>query len=284
MFGNQYLYNTIWGHRRIAIEEHSPDNPQYNAGTVIRGNHIGPPSVHATSGTAISAVGTDPVIESNVIEGPTGYAIEASGLGAHVVGNHISWRTPRPDNQAAIAVNSSVPGASAALVSTNSIYNATAGIVLYANPLLNNVTISENQIIDATMTAIDLASPSGTVGKVSCIRNVVLFPSPPLAGVGGRTAIKTTAGAEVAHNLVRYAARAASSATDTPIEFVGAGVSLVRNVVEGGRASHPVVSHSVGTAWSGWLLEQNHFVDGAVADVRGLTAPMLLGNVGVIRA
>jgi hypothetical protein len=281
--GNQYLHNAIWDHGRIAIEEHSPDDPRYNAGAVIRGNHIGRPAVHTTSGTAISAVGTDGLVEANVIEEATGYAIEASGFGTHVIGNQIGWATRSATNPPAIAVNSSMPGGSPALVKANSIHNPTTGIVLYANPLLSGVTVSDNEIVDAALTAIDLSSPTGAVEQASCIQNAASFASAPLAGVRRRVGIKTTAGARISDNRVMYARRAASSAADTPIEFVGAGVSLVANVVNGGRATQPVVSRSVGLPWSGWLLEKNQFVDGAVADVIGLTAPALRANVGVIR-
>jgi hypothetical protein len=282
--GNHYVDNLIRGFGRIGIEDYSPDGAALNYGAVIRGNTIQAPARNATSGTAISAIGTAAVIEANWIRDAAGYAIEATGLGTQVLKNRISWR--RPDHSSgspAIIINSSTPGAPAALVGANHIVNALVAIAVYAGPYLGPLTVERNVIKDPALVGIALSS-DGQFSGPTCLENEVSFSRPAPAGIRTRIGIQTTTATRLIRNRVSYGRRTGSRRTlDVPLDFVGNDVVARGNVVDGGgRRRGQLISQSLTDTWSGWTLINNQFVHGASADLLSLSRPLVMGNIGPI--
>ncbi len=281
---NQFIDNVIRGCGRIGIEDHSPDGPGYNRGTVIRGNRIETPAANASSGTAISAIGTAAVVEGNTIIGATGYAIEADGQGTKVLGNTISWHKPPAvsGSPPAIVINTSTPGAPAAIVSGNRISNAVVAISVFANPHLGGLVVERNRIENPASIGISLSAPSGTFSAPTCTDNEVSFSGPARAGLHSRIGIQTTTATKLLRNRISYGADTYSRhITDVPIEFAGDDVVARKNVIVSHRRTRGnLVCRSLGGSWSGWKLTDNQFLDGAAADLSSLISPVLQGNVG----
>lgn len=280
--GNQYVGNVIRRFGRIGIEDASPDGAAYNSRTVIRGNRIEAPAANASSGTAISSVGTASVIARNQIRGASGWAIETNGQGTLVQGNHISWASPHAAaaRAPAIVINSSTPGAPRPVVSGNRIVNANVGISVYAGPYLGPVIIERNTIQNPAVTGIVLAVQGGRFDGATCISNVVDFSVP--ANIATRIGIQTGSGTSLVGNRISYGRKTYSrGAVDVPIEFQGNNVSARSNVVLSQRRTPGnLVCRSAQGNWSGWTLSNNEFLNGTLADLTNLIRPTLQSNVG----
>jgi hypothetical protein len=280
--GNQYIGNVIRRFGRIGIEDASPDGAAYNSGTVIRGNRIYAPAANTSSGTAISSVGTASVIARNQIRGASGWAIETNGQGTQVVGNRISWASPRSGaaRAPAIVINSSLPGAPRPVVSGNYIVNANVGISVYAGPYLGQVIIEHNTVQNPAVMGIALAAQGGTFAGASCTSNVIEFSVP--ASVATRIGIQTGTGTSLVGNRISYGRKTYSrGAVDVPIEFQGNNVTARQNVVQSKRRTPGnLVCRSPQGSFSGWTLSGNRFLNGTLADLTNLLNPILQSNLG----
>lgn len=282
--GNQYIENEIRRFGRIGIEDASPDGATYNHGAAIRGNRIEAPAADASSGTAISSVGTASVIARNTILGATGWGIETNGLGTRVLNNQISWARPNSGSAQApaIVINSSTPGAPRPIVSGNHIINAHVGISVYAGPYLGPVIIERNKIQNPAVTGIALAVQGGSFAGAACTKNVIEFSVPAQPRVGIRIGIQTTGATTLFDNRISYGKNTYSRRTvDVPIEFEGDDVTARGNVVLSQRRTQGnLVCRSRNGSWSGWTLSNNQFLNGTLADLSNLIHPVLQSNTG----
>ncbi|MGI8413955.1 MAG: hypothetical protein ACR2QA_15985 [Solirubrobacteraceae bacterium] len=237
--------NDIRGHGRIAIEDYASGGPNSTIRSVIRANRIGPPAPSTTTGFGISAVGTQTVIDANIITDAVTYGIEASGEMSEITHNRLAWTLSAATSAygaTGVIVNSSPIGErEAGSVIANTVIGAAIGIRVVGRPYVGRVAIAGNKVSDALSVGIDASlsdSGAGSLGaEVS--GNTVDFtrPAATTGTAGERIGIRAGNGARVHGNTIIYSKSArADGANELPLQL-GPSTFIGRNYVKTGGAS-----------------------------------------------
>jgi len=176
--GNQVTDNYIENSGRMGIEDQQRSTGTIIARNVINGVGKHPP--YSNSFIGISTVGYNSMVMSNRVSGAKKDSIEVGGRRGHkVLFNDINNDV---DTVVGIIVNFTSTTTSAlealafsTLIEGNRIYSGAKGITTFGSGTVQEITISDNTIIDPTQTGIDTDCGTKDTGSFNVTGNKIFF-------------------------------------------------------------------------------------------------------------